>query len=317
MNQTRVSRLLGVDYPILQGGMLWLADARLAAAVSNAGGFGIISPFAGMTKDGDPFENLKQEIFNTRTLTEKPFGVNVPLDLSDSGILIDLCIREHVDVVITAAGSPEQYTDVLRASCISVLHIVSSVKQALLAESCGVDAVIAEGSEAAGRLGFDELPLFSLIPQIVRAVKIPVIAAGGIVEGSGMAASFALGAEGVQLGTRFVATEECIAHPKYKEAILLAGDTDTIITSRTFLPRRSLKTAFTGHLMELDRSGATAEKIRAFLGYRRARAAQLDGDLDEGEAYAGSSVGLINDIIPAAKVIERLIDEYENCVKNQ
>ncbi len=317
MKQTRVCRLLGVDYPILQGGMLWLAAARLAAAVSNAGGFGIISPFAGMAKDGNPVKNLKHEILNIRTLTGRPFGVNIPLDLNDSGILIDLCIQEHVKVVITAAGSPEQYTDVLHASDIVVLHIISSVRQGLLAEACGVDAVIAEGSEAAGRLGFDEVPLFSLIPQVVRAIKIPVIAAGGIADGSGMAAAFALGAEGVQLGTRFVATEECGAHLKYKEAILLAGDTDTIITSRTVLPRRSLKTGFTKHLIELDKSGATAEEIRAFLGFRRARAAQLDGDLDEGEAYAGSSVGLIHDIIPAAKVVERLIDEYENRIKNQ
>lgn len=315
MKEARLCRLLGIDYPILQGGMLWLATARLAASVSNAGGFGIISPFAGMAKDGDASENLKKEIIEIRVLTKKPFGVNIPLDLRDSGILIDLCIREQIGVVVTAAGSPAQYTEVLRASGSTVVHVVSSVKHALFAKSIGVDAVIAEGCEAAGRLGFDEIPLFSLLPQIVDAVKIPVIAAGGIADARGMKAAFALGAEGVQLGTRFVATEECIAHPRYKEAIIAAGDADTTVTCRKLLPRRSLRTAFTQKLIALDRSGASAEEIIAFLGYRRARAAQLEGDLSDGEVYAGSSAGLIKDIIPAATVIKGLIDEYENIVK--
>lgn len=315
MRETRISKLLRINYPILQGGMLWLATAGLAAAVSNAGGIGVISPYAGMDMEGDPLKNLTAHLTEIKVLTNRSFGVNIPLDLDLSGLLIDSILRENVGLVITAAGDPAQYTGVLHAYGINVFHLVSSVKQALHAESCGVDAVIAEGCEAAARIGFDELPIFSLIPQIVDAVNIPVIAAGGVVDGRGIAAAFALGAEGVQLGTRFVATEECIAHPNYKKAILDCGDTDTVITCRKLLPRRSLKTSFTKRLLALEEAGATAQELSAFLGYRRARAAQLDGDLAYGEVFCGSSAGMIMEILPVTSVIRRLVDDYEALVK--
>lgn len=315
MKRTRICYLLKIDYPILQGGMLWLATAELAAAVSNAGALGMISPHAGMEKDGDPSENLRLQIAAVRKLTKKPFGINIPLDLDRSGILIDTMLKERVHIVVTAAGDPHLYTEVLRREGVKVLHVVSTVKQAQSAESCKVDAVIVEGVEAAAHLGFDEIPLFSLIPQVADAVSIPVIAAGGIVDARGVVAAFALGAEGVQLGTRFVAVEENIAHSKYKQAILNAGDTDTAITSRKLLPTRSVKTEFTRRLLELEESGATATDIRNFLGYGRGRTGQIEGDLVNGEAYSGTSAGLIKDILPAADVVHRLVEEYQKVVK--
>jgi enoyl-[acyl-carrier protein] reductase II len=316
MKRTRICYLLKIDYPILQGGMLWLATAELAAAVSNAGALGMISPFAGMERHGDPLENLRLQIAKAKNLTKKPFGINIPLNLDQSGILIDTVLKEKINVVITAAGDPRHYTEVLRKGGVKVLHVVSTVKQAQLAESCKADAVIAEGVEAAGHLGFNEIPLFSLIPQVADVVSVPVIAAGGIADARGVVAAFALGAEGVQLGTRFVAVEENVAHSRYKQAVLNAGDTDTAITCRKLFPTRSLKTEFTRRLLELEESGASASDIREFLGYSRARTGQLEGDLENGEAYSGASAGMIKEILPAAMVIQRLVEEYQKVVKN-
>jgi enoyl-[acyl-carrier protein] reductase II len=315
MKRTRICYLLKIDYPILQGGMLWLATAELAAAVSNAGALGVISPYAGMEKHGDPLENMRLQIAAARKLTKKPFGINIPLDLEQTGLLIDIILKEKVKVVVTAAGDPHHYTEVLRKDGARVLHVVSSAKQAQLAESCKVDAVIVEGVEAGAHLGFDEIPLFSLIPQVADVVSIPVIAAGGIADARGVVAAFALGAEGVQLGTRFVAVEENIAHSKYKQAILNAEDTDTAITCRKLLPTRSLKTEFTRRLLELEESGASASDIRNFLGYSRARTGQIEGDLENGEAYSGASAGLIKEILPAAEVVQRLVAEYQIVIK--
>ena len=315
MKRTRVCDLLRIDYPIFQGGMLWLATAELAAAVSNAGALGMISPFAGMERNGDPLENLRLQIARARKLTKKPFGINIPLDLDRSGILIDTILKEKVNIVVTAAGGPHHYTEVLRKEGVKVLHVVSTAKQAQSAESCRVDAVIVEGVEAAAHLGFDEIPLFSLIPQVADVVSVPVIAAGGIADARGVVAVFALGAEGVQLGTRFVAVEENIAHSKYKQAILNAKDTDTAITCRKLLPTRSLKTEFTRRLLELEESGASAGDIREFLGYSRARTGQIEGDLENGEAYSGASAGLIKEVLPAAMVIQRLVEEYQKVIK--
>ena len=197
-----------------------------------------------------------------------------------------------------------------------ILHVISSVSQGRFAESCGVDGVISEGIEAAAHNGLDELPLFSLIPQVVEALSIPVIAAGGLVDGRGVVAAMALGAEGVQLGTRFVAVDENPAHPNYKKAILEAEDTDTVITCRSLLPTRNLKTDFSRRLLELEQSGASAEDLRDFLGYRRTRKSQLEGDLDQGETFAGSSAGLIKEIVPAARVIQDLVKGYEKVMAN-
>jgi enoyl-[acyl-carrier protein] reductase II len=290
--------------------MLWLATAELAAAVSNAGGLGVISSYAGMEADGDPLQNLHSQINRTRKLTEKPFGVNIPLDLPASGLLLDVLLQESVKIVVTAAGNPGLYTGLLHSAGIRVAHVISSVSQARIAESCNVDAIIAEGAEAGGRIGHNELSLFSLLPQVAEAVSIPVIAAGGIVDGRGLAAAFALGADGVQLGTRFVAVEECGAHRNYKQAIVDAGDSDTLVTRRMLVPTRSLKCDFSRELAAMETSGASAESIQTHVGRGRARKAQIEGKLTNGDAYAGSSAGLIKEILPASAVIENLIKTY-------
>ena len=315
MKKTRVSQILGIEYPILQGGMLWLADAGLAAAVSNAGGLGVISPMAGMEPDGEPVENLTVQISAAKEMTDKPFGVNVPLDLRDEGLILNLLLAMEVPVIVTAAGDPRMYTDFLHSGGVKVLHVVSSVKHARVAEDAGVDAVVVEGVEAGARNGFDEMPLFSLIPQVADAVKIPVVAAGGIVDSRGVAAAFALGAEGVQLGTRFITVRECIANQTYKDAILRAEDTDTIITTRTLIPSRSLKTtAFTQALLAMEEAGADADEIRDFMGHAPSRRAGIEGDLDGGEAYCGASAGLIKEILTAQEVIDNLVNGYQAVV---
>ena len=315
MKRTRVSDLLGIKYPILQGGMLWLADAGLAAAVSNAGGLGVISPMAGMEPQGDPVENLTVQLSRVRELTQAPFGVNVPLDLRDCGLIMDLLVSFEAPVVVTAAGDPRLFTELLHSGGVRVLHVVGSVKHARVAEAAGVDAVVAVGIEAAARSGFDEVPLFSLVPQVADAIKIPVVAAGGIADGRGLAAALALGAEGAQLGTRFVAVKECIAHPAYKQAIVNAGDTDTVVTNRRLIPTRSLKTEYSKILLELEAGGADGETIREFMGHAASRRGGLEGDLEGGEAYAGSSAGLVTDIPTAAEVIQRLVDGYDTVVR--
>jgi enoyl-[acyl-carrier protein] reductase II len=315
MKKTKICDLLGIDYPILQGGMLWLATAELAAAVSNAGALGVVSPLAGMERHADPAENFKKQLQKAKELTSKPFGVNIPLDLQYSGILIDLILQEKIGIVITAAGDPGYYTELLREEGVKVLHLAGSVGQARHAEECKVDAVILEGVEAGGHIGFSQVPLFSLIPQAADVLSVPIIAAGGIADARGVVAALALGAEGVQLGTRFVVVEESIAHEKYKKAIIDAKDTDTVITCRKMLPTRSLKTPFSKKLLELEDSGASAEDIRNFLGYSRARRGQIEGNLEEGEAFCGSSAGLIKEIIPAAQVVQGLIEGYQEVIK--
>jgi enoyl-[acyl-carrier protein] reductase II len=315
MKRTRVCDLLGIEHPIIQGGMLWIATAELASAVSNAGGLGVLSPFAGMEKDGDPSENLKRQISKIRDLTQRPFGVNIPLYLRQSGILVDVLLKEEIGIVITSGGDPGLYSEVLHQKGRKLLHTVSSVRQAQKAEFCAVDALVVEGVEAGAYVGFDEIPLFSLIPQIADVVRVPIVAAGGIADARGVVAAFALGAEGVQLGTRFVAVQENIASSNFKQAIVEAKDTDTVITCRRLLPTRSLRTEFTKSLLELEASGASVEVIRDFLGFSRARKGQLEGDLANGEAHCGSSVGLIKEVLPTATVIRRLVEGYQQIIK--
>lgn len=312
MRHTSVCDLLDISYPILQGGMLWIATAELAAAVSNAGALGVISPLAGMEKQGVPAKNFKDQLSRVKRLTARPFGVNIALDLDYADSLVEVALGGKAKIVITAAGNPDRFTGVLKNEGMTVLHVVSSVKQARKAETSGVDGVIAEGIEAGAHNGSDELPLFALIPQVVDVVSIPVIAAGGIAEVRGVVAAFALGAEGVQLGTRFVAVDENPAHLNYKQAIVDARDTDTVITTRSIVPTRSLKTKFTNTILELERSGASAGDISEFIGYRSNRTAQIEGDLNGGEAYCGASAGLIKEILPAGDVVRQLVEGYEN-----
>jgi len=304
-----ISSLLGIELPLIQAGMLWLANAELAAAVSNAGALGTVSPYAGMAKDGDPVANLEHQIKRVRQLTGKPFAVNIPLDLSLSGILLDRAACLGARIVITAAGNPMTYTALLKGQGAIVLHVIASVDQARKAQSAGVDAIIAQGIEAGGLHGRKALPLFSLLPQVADAVTLPIVAAGGIADARGMVAAIALGADAVQLGTRFIAVSECVAHPSYKRAILDAGDQGTVLMGADSRRTRILKTAFAEHFLALENSGATPEQLQAFRGFRSAWNAQLDGHLESGEAHCGASAGLIQDIVPAGELVMRLFKD--------
>ena len=306
--ETRLCPLLNIDYPIIQGGMSLLANAELAAAVSNAGGLGIISPNAGMPPEAHIVENLRRQIVKARQLTGKPFGVNLPLTQLWINELVEMAIAEGVAVVITSRGNPEIYTSYLKERNIKVLHVVASVGHARKAEESGVDAVIAEGFESGGHGGFDEVATFVLVPQVVDAVNVPVVAAGGIADARGFMAALALGAEGVQMGTRFFASTECIAHQKAKEAIVSAGDTDTVMTCRRFGPGRVLKNEVAARVVEMENRGASDAEIEAFLGINRARMAELDGDLVNGEIFCGAIAGMIKDVISAREIIDGIID---------
>lgn len=307
MKKTRVCHLLGIEYPIIQGGMTWIANAELAAAVSNAGGLGIISPNAGMTLDGNPVENLRSQIKKAKSLTDKPFGVNFPLQYPGVKELIDVAIEEGIPAVTTSAGNPATYTPYLKEAGIKVLQVVASVRHAKGAEGRGVDAVITEGYEAGGHNGFDELTTFVMVPQVVDAVEIPVIAAGGIADARGFVAALALGAEGVQMGTRFVATHECITHQNVKEAIIGAIDTGTVISGRKLGPARGLKNELTAKILEMESRGASTEELQSFIGPGRARLGKLEGDLADGEAYCGAIAGMITEIVSAGDVVRSIV----------
>jgi len=313
MKRTRLCDLLGVEYPIIQGGMVWIANAELAAAVSNAGGLGLISANAGMRHNSDQVANLKQQIKIAKSLTSKPFGVNLPImgnpQIDD---LIAVAINEKVDVVVTAAGNPAPYTGRLKEAGIKVLHVVASVRHAQSVERRGVDGIIAEGYEAGGHNGLDELTTFALVPQVVDAVTIPVVAAGGIADARGVVAALALGADGVQMGTRFVATHECIAHPNFKQAIIKANDSDTVITGRKLGPIRILKNEVAAKLLKMEAAGASVEELATFLGPEsRSRVGQLEGDLVNGEAYCGSIAGMIKEIKSTGEIVRSIVDNYE------
>ena len=314
MKRTRICDLLGIEYPIIQGGMTWIANAELAAAVSNAGALGIVSPNAGMKLEGNVVEHLRSQIRKAQSLTDKPFGVNLPLQIPEIKELIDVLMAEGVKVVTTSAGSPALYTGVLKEGGVKVLQVVASVRHALSAERHGVDAVVAEGYEAGGHNGFDELPTMVLIPQVVDAVSIPVVAAGGIADARGFVAALALGAEGVQMGTCFVTTKECVAHQKFKDAIVNANDTGTVITGRKLGPARILKNEFASKILEMEGKGATPDELLAFIGIARSRTGELDGDMIDGEAYCGAIAGAIKEIVSAGDVVRGIVEGYSKVV---
>ena len=314
MKKTRLCHLLSIEYPIIQGGMNWIANAELAAAVSDAGGLGLISPDAGMDLQAAPVEHLRNQIKKAKSLTNKPFGVNFPLQNPAIKELIDVAIEEGVTVVVTSAGNPATYTPYLKDSGVKVLHVVASARHARGAESRGVDAVIAEGYEAGGHNGFDELPTFVLVPQVVDAVKVPVIAAGGIADARGFVAALALGAEGVQIGTRFIASHECIAHQNFKDAVINAIDTGTAISGRKLGPTRGLKNELTAKILEMESRGASAEELESFIGHGRARKGQLEGDLVNGEGYCGAIAGMITEIVSAGEIVRSIMDGADTVI---
>lgn len=295
---TRVTKLLGIEHPIIQGGMAWTATAELSAAVSNAGGIGVIG--AGHM----PTDLLREQIRLAKTLTDRPFGVNLMLLTPHIDDIVQMVIDEHVPMVTTGAGNPGKYMPGLKDAGIKVIPIVPSVALAKRMESIGADAIIGEGMEAGGHIG--ELTTMVLIPQLVDAVEVPVIAAGGIADGRGVAAAFALGAEGVQLGTRFMCAEECTIHPAIKEQVLKAKDRDTVVTGRsTGHPVRVIKNKLARQIMELDRENKVDE-IEA-LGAGKLALAMRQGDTDMGSLMAGQSAAMVCRIEPAADIVHELV----------
>jgi enoyl-[acyl-carrier protein] reductase II len=314
LKKTRLCEVLGIEYPVIQGGMGLIAGAELAAAVSEAGGLGIISPNAGEPDWGRVAENLRELIRKAKGLTDKPFGVNFPIHMiGEDRQLIDIAVEEGVRVVTTGAGSPALHTPYFHEHGVKVLHLVATVKHALGAEKAGVDAVIAEGYESGGINSRDELTTFVLVPQVADAVSIPVVAAGGISDARGMVAAVALGADGVQMGTRFVATTECLGHKGYKDAIVAAGDTATVITGRYSMLVRGLRNALTDRVMEKEKAGGSDEEaIRMFS--ELSEAALLRGDVNGGRAACGAGAGLVREVSGAGDVVKEMVDGYDKIV---
>lgn len=305
--KTRITELLGIEYPILQGGMAWIAESTLASAVSNGGGAGIIAGGSA------PIDYLRNEIRKTKELTNKPFGVNIMLMSPNADDLAQLVIDEKVPFVTTGAGNPAKYMKDWKANDIKVIPVVATVNLARRMERSGADAVIAEGTESGGHIG--ENTTMCLVPQVVDAVSIPVIAAGGIADGRGIGASFMLGAEGVQVGTRFLASEEVQINPVYKELVLKASDTDSVVTGRfTGHPCRNIKTKFSKRLQTFERDGGTPEEFEEItLG--SLRKAVQDGNIEEGSFLCGSIAGMIKEVKPCADIIKEMFDQAEKLLK--
>jgi enoyl-[acyl-carrier protein] reductase II len=299
-----ITSLFGIRYPIIQAGMVWASGWRLASAVSNAGGLGLIG-------SGSMYPDLlRDQIRKCREATTHPLGVNIPLMYPDVQKHIDIVIEEKIPIVFTSAGNPATFTGVLKEKGIKVVHVVSSSRFALKAESAGCDAVVAEGFEAGGHNGREETTSMVLIPAVVDAVQIPVIAAGGIATGRQMFAAMALGASAVQMGTRFVMSREASSHPDFKNFILNAGEGDTKLVLKSLMPVRLLKNSFFNQVEAAEEAGASKESLQKLLGKGRAKKGMLEGDLNEGELEAGQVSSLIHDILPAADIIENLWFEF-------
>ncbi len=302
----RITSLFRIRYPLIQGGMIWCSGWRLASAVSNAGGLGVIG--AGSMKP----ELLQEHIRKCRGVTASPFGVNLPLLYSRIGDQMEVIMEEKVPVVITSAGNPAVWTPVLKSAGITVVHVVANVKSALKCVQSGVDAIVAEGFEAGGHNGKEETTTMVLIPLIRQAVSLPLIAAGGIASGRAMAAAMILGAEGVQVGSRFVASAESSAHPAFKQAILGAGDGSTQLILKRLIPVRLLKNSFYHRISEMETDCASKEELSEYLGKGRAQAGMFEGDTDEGELEIGQAAALIRELKPAATIVAEMIKEWED-----
>ena len=302
--KTRITELLGCQYPIIQGGMAWVAEYTLAAAVSNAGGIGLIAGGSA------PIDYLRDQIRKCKEKTDKPFGVNIMLMSPNADDLAQLCIDEGVAVVTTGAGNPAKFIPAWKEAGIKVIPVIPSVALAKRMERAGADAVVAEGTESGGHIG--EETTMCLVPQVVDALEIPVIAAGGIADGRGVAASFMLGAEGVQIGTRFLASEECQIHPTYKELVIKAKDTDSVVTGRyTGHPCRGVKTKFSKRLANGERDGSLTPDEFEELTLGSLRKAVQDGNLDEGSFLCGAIAGMVNEIKPCDAIVKEIMEQAE------
>ena len=302
---TKITRLLKIKYPIIQAGMIWASGWKLASAVSNNGGLGLIG--SGSMKP----ELLREHIQKCFAATENPFGVNIPLLRRDVEDLIKVTIDEGVKIVFMSAGNPKKFTSVLKGKNITVIHVVPSVKFAIKAEAAGCDAVVGEGVEAGGHNGSDEITSMALIPQLADALSIPVIAAGGISDGRGILAALSLGAEGVQIGTRFAATVESSAHQNYKKRVVDASDNDTILAFKKIGLVRMLKNDFALKAVKADQDGWSEDKLKELLGKKREMLGIFEGNEKEGEMEAGQSSGLIKEILPVDLLMKKLLSEVE------
>ncbi|WP_271425031.1 NAD(P)H-dependent flavin oxidoreductase [Aequorivita sinensis] len=307
--QNIITELFKIEYPIIQGGMIWNSGWRLASAVSNAGGLGLLG--AGSMYP----EVLREHIIKCQKATDKPFGVNVPMLYPDIEEIIDIIIEEGVKIVFTSAGNPKTYTSKLKENGITVVHVVSSVKFALKAQEAGVDAVVAEGFEAGGHNGREESTTLTLIPMVKEQLQIPLIAAGGIATGRAMLATMILGADGVQVGSRFVASDEASSHHAFKQMVVDAKEGDTQLTLKELAPVRMLKNEFFESVMELYKTNPTKEELAKHLGRARAKRGMFEGDLVEGELEIGQVSGLIHDIKPAGVILKEMVEEFQTAKK--
>lgn len=313
----RICELFGIKYPIIQGGMVWCSGWRLASAVSNAGGLGLIG--AGSMHP----DVLREHIRQCKTATHKPFGVNVPLMYPEIDALMKILIEEKIKIVFTSAGNPKTWTGLLKEHGITVAHVVSSSKFAAKCEQAGVDALVAEGFEAGGHNGREETTTLCLIPSVRRATTLPLIAAGGIGTGEGMLATFALGAEGVQMGTRFALTQESSAHDNFKKLCLNLNEGDTRLLLKKLSPTRIIKGDFATAVEEAEARGASVEELRLLLGKGRAKKGIFEGDLEEGELEIGQVAALIRELQPVEEVMKDILKSYNlalesiNCSNNE
>lgn len=303
-----ICNILGIKYPIFQGGMAWVSDSKLAASVSNAGGLGII---AGANA---PASHIRNEIKETKKLTDKPFGLNIMLLSDNADELADIAIEEGVKVITTGAGNPGKFIDKWKQAGIIVIPVVASVALAKRMERCGADAIIAEGCEAGGHIG--KLTTMVLLPQVVDAVNIPVIGAGGIADGRGIVAAFALGASGIQVGTRFLVSEECQIHDNYKNAVIKSKDIDTVVTGRcTGHPVQVLKNKLAKEYLKLEKNSVSFDKLEE-LGRGALKKAVVDGDIENGSLMAGQISGMLKKVQTSKEIIEEMFNEYEEIKKN-
>jgi enoyl-[acyl-carrier protein] reductase II len=305
-----ICSLFGITYPIIQAGMVWASGWRLASAVSNAGGLGLI----GAGSMYPPV--LREHIQKCKAATQKPFGVNIPLLYPDLEQHIRVVIEEGVKIVFTSAGNPKTWTQHLHQHGITVVHVVSSSKFALKAQEAGCNAVVAEGFEAGGHNGREETTTMVLVPAVVDAVSIPVIAAGGIANGRQMLAAIVLGASGVQMGSRFVASEEASSHMNFKKAVIAATEGDTVLSMKSLTPVRLLKNKFYEEVKEAEQQGASVEELKKILGRGRAKKGMFEGDLESGELEIGQVSALLDDILPARQIVKKVIEEYNQALKN-
>lgn len=309
MTKNRICSLFGIKYPIIQAGMVWCSGWKLASAVSNAGGLGLIG--AGSMHP----ETLREHIKKCKSATSLPYGVNVPLMYPQIEEIMEIIMEERVPIVFTSAGNPKTWTAKLKEAGIKVVHVVSSSKFALKSAEAGVDAIVAEGFEAGGHNGREETTTLTLIPQVRKAVDIPLIAAGGISSGESMAAVFALGAEGVQVGTRFALTEESSASDEFKQKCITLNEGDTALSLKKVTPVRLIKNDFYQQVKELEDRGATAEELRELLGRGRSKKGIFEGNLTEGELEIGQIASDIKQIIPAAQVVKEMVTSYNNTIE--